>query len=281
MTGTAFISYRKAKYYFLQNIINDTRIIFLFLFIFIGSLGIFASYGIAFLLTIIVTFIILIKKLHIHLRFLINKSYLKETLKFSSGNYIATLLLVSPTFLFPIIVFNVLGSTYAAEYYIAFMITSVLNVIPGSISTSLLVEGSHGEPLKKNISRALFVTFSIISLAVVFFYVFGEFLLRLIGNQYVESYPLLRIMVISSFFYAICSLFISIKRIEKNIKALLELSFIIFILQIGLGYVLLIEFGIIGIGIALVIGYGLCSIFAMIFIFKDYYKNERIKKTLY
>ena len=53
--------------------------------------------------------------------------------------------MAAPNLILPIMVLNVLGAEQAAYYYIAYAIAALLFMIPGAISTSLFVEGSHGE----------------------------------------------------------------------------------------------------------------------------------------
>ncbi|RJS75275.1 polysaccharide biosynthesis protein, partial [Methanophagales archaeon] len=73
-------------------------------------------------------------------------------------------------------------------------------------------------------------------------------------------FDLLRIFALSSFFVAICQLYFSIKKVQKDIKGLIFLSALIFVLLVGLSYVFMLEFGIIGIGYAWMAGYGLSSL---------------------
>ena len=62
----------------------------------------------------------------------------------------------------PIMVLNVLGAEQAAYYYIAYAIAALLFMIPGAISTSLFVEGSHGEALKRTVVKSLVTIFSLL-----------------------------------------------------------------------------------------------------------------------
>ena len=154
-------------------------------------------------------------------------------------------------------VLNVLGAEETAHYYIAFAITSLLFMIPSALSTSLFVEGSHGEGLKKGTLKALRAIFLLMIPAAFILYFGGEWLLGLIGKDYAASVlELLRILVISSFFMAVSSIFMTIKKVQKDVLGLILLSGLIFGLLIGLGYVFMLAYGVTGIGYAYVAGYG-------------------------
>lgn len=259
LTGVSFVALRKAEYYFFQSLLVGSRVIFLFLFVFLGALGIFSSVGVSFILASIFSALFLF-------RFGIKPSrvdgrFLKDSLHFSAGNYIAGLLITAPNQILPIMVLNVLGAEETAHYYIAYAIASLLFMIPAAFSTSLFVEGSHGEALKKSTLKSLFAIASMLTPAVIVIYLFGGLLLGIIGKTYVEGFDLLRIFALSSFFVAICQLYFSIKKVQKDVKGLIFLSALIFILLIGLSYVFMLEFGIVGVGYAWMVGYGLSSLF--------------------
>lgn len=258
LTGVSFVALRKAEYYFFQSLLVGSRVIFLFPLVFIGALGIFSSVGISFILAFIFSAFLLFKFGIKPTR--IDREFLNYSIYFSAGNYIAGLLITAPNQILPIMVLNVLGAEETAQYYIAFAIASLLFMIPGAFSTSLFVEGSYGETLKKNTLKSLFAIFSLLIPAVIAIYIFGGFLLALIGKNYVEGFDLLRIMALSSFFVAICQIYFSIKKVQKDIKDLIFLSSLIFVLLIGLSYVFMLKFGIIGVGYAWIASYGLGSL---------------------
>ncbi len=71
-------------------------------------------------------------------------------------------------------------------------------------------------------------------------------------------------MLVSTFFIVFYNIFISIKRIQKDIKVLIFIGTINAILLIGFNYILMQIFGLIGIGYAWIISYGLLSLFVII-----------------
>ena len=258
LTGIAFVALRKAKFYFLQNLLNCSRIIFLFPLVFLGAIGIFSSVGISVIITSLLP-------LYFLYRFKIRLSgidveYLKESFNFSIGNYFSGFFLTAPNMILPIMVFNLLGAEKAAYYYISYAITSLLFLIPAAFGMSLFVEGSHGESLKRISKKSIIAIFFILVPAVFFVFFFGDYLLMLLGKSYIQGFDLLRIMIFSSIFFSIVQMYISIKKAQKDIQKLIIVSGLNFILILGLSYGWLLSYGLVGMGYAWIIAYGLTTI---------------------
>ncbi|MEA1944275.1 MAG: hypothetical protein U9N07_02900 [Euryarchaeota archaeon] len=114
----------------------------------------------------------------------IDRGFLNEAFHFSAGNYLAGLFITGPNLVLPIMVLNTLGAEQAAYYYIAFAIASLLFMIPNAISTSLFVEGSHGEALKRTVVKSLVVIFSLLVPAAAVLYLCGGWVLGVVGADY-------------------------------------------------------------------------------------------------
>ncbi len=264
LTGSAFVALRKAEYYFLQNLLMGSRIAFLVPLVFLGTLGIFSSVGISFIVTLIFSLFLLVK-LGIKPAGM-DRGFLSDAFRFSAGNYVAALLMRSPGYVLPIMVLNTLGAEETAHYYVAFAITSLLFMIPRAVSTSLFVEGSHGEALKKTALKSIFAVFLILTPAVIVVYFFGELVLELVGKDYaVGGLAVLRLMALSSFFVGICEINSSIKRIQKDMKGLILLGVLIFALLLGLSYAFIPKLGLLGLGYAWMISYGVSGLVVGLF----------------
>lgn len=266
-TAQTFIALRKSQYYLYQNIFLGLRLVLIFI-PFLGEFGIVISFGISAIIATIISFYYIykldLKKPDKSKLILIDWSYLKKSFRFSIGNYFLIILLTAPSYLLPLIVLNVLGSVQTASYYISYTIGSVLFMISAAFSTSLFVEGSHGESLKLNAIKSLKAIFIVLSPLAAILYCFGGLFLSLIGKNYLYGTDLLRSIVISSFFYSICMVFLSIRRIQRKITDLLIVSGIIFVLIISLSYYFMLNYGINGVGYALIISYLVATVFIMI-----------------
>lgn len=273
LTGTSFIAIRKTEFYLIQNVILGSKIFFIIPLAAFGAVGIFGAIGISFILALLVALVILMR-LGIRPMFVVDRSFLNETFHFSVGNYLAGTFMTAPNMILPIMALNMLGSEKLAYYYIVFAITSLLFMIPISIGTSLFVEGSHGEALKKTVLKSLAAAFSLLIPAVFILYLGGGWLLNIIGESYSENgLELLRIMVFASFFMAVTSIYFSVKRIQKDVKGLVILSGVIFVLLVGLGYMFMLTFGMVGLGYAWVVSYGFSAVIVGVIACKEVWQG--------
>jgi O-antigen/teichoic acid export membrane protein len=272
-SGISFIAIRKSKNYFFQNILMSLRIVILFPLAFLGSMGIVYSYGLA--ATIAFGFSMISLKKYGVWWSEIDIKYLLDSMRFSIGNYIAEIFLVTPTLILTIITLNILGSNAVTDFYIALSLASILFLIPSAFSTSLFVEGSHGEPVRSSIDKTILINFFLLVPAVILIILLGPMILSLFGKDYQNLLPILNILAISSFFVVPFNIFISIKRVEKQIYDLLFFSVILFLSIISFSYILMKEFGVIGISYAWLFTYGLLDI---IIILKIFYKSDKNSK---
>jgi len=269
LTTVSFYAVRKAQYSFIQSLMVGSRVFILIPFVFLGAMGIYGAVGASFIIAGIVSLVLLARS-GVTLSLRLDRKFLNEAFHFSAGNFIAGLLMTAPAQILPLMVLNVLGAQETAHYYIAFAITSLLFTIPNALSTSLFVEGSHGEGLKNATIKSLRATFLLMIPAALILYFAGGWLLGLIGKDYAASgLDLLRIMVVSSFFMAVSSIYMTIKKVQKDILGLIFISGLIFSLLIGLGYVFMLWYGIEGIGYAYVAGYGFGALAVGVMVWRE------------
>jgi len=259
ITGNMFWALRKANHYFVQNIILSLRVMILFTLIDLNSLGVFMSMGICYLLSSIYALIILNKYIKIGLSSL-DKKFLKDSSKFSMGNFFSNNLYEAPVLILPIMVLHLLGDDHAAKYYIAFMIGNLSLIVPSALSISLFVEGSHDEPLRKNAIKSVFtVTICLIPIVILIF-LYGEKLLYFINKDYADAFVLLKLIVLSSFFAAIHMIYISIQNVRVKVDNIVKINLLRFMLLLILSYSFMHKFNIIGVGYAWLVTYSILFI---------------------
>jgi len=268
LTGIFFIALRRTKYYLLQNLLIGTRIIFVLPLISFGVWGIYYSVGISFIIAFIFSGYALSKLGFKQVS--IDTNFLNESFEYSKGNYIVSLLTLVPSNLLPIMVLNILGAENAAYYYIDYAITSFLFMIPTAFSTSIFVEGSYGEPLKKSCLKSLLSVFLLLIPLVIFFYYFGDLALETIEKSYTQGFETLKYMVVSSLFYAINQMYFSLKRVKNDINKLIFLSGFTCASIIGFSYIFMQMYGLVGLGYSWSISYILSTIIIGIFLKKEY-----------
>ena len=260
LSTASFIAIRKAGFQFLQSIVVGSRILFLIPLMTLGAIDIFGAVGISFIFAFLLALFLLAKS-GIRLGFTFDHEFLNESLHFSVGNYLAGMFTMGPTLILPILVMNTLGAENAAYYYIAYSISALLFMIPNSISMSLFVEGSHGEALKKSVIKSLVAIFSILLPAIIILYVIGGKVLGVVGADYATNgLELLRMMVVANIFVSINFVYFSIMRIQEDMCGLVLLSGFVFVLLIGLSYIFMLMFGIVGVGYAWMVSSGIGSL---------------------
>lgn len=214
----------------------------------IGLLGILCSISVATLVSILLGCYMLYR-CGISSRLKFDPASLYRITTFSIGNYLSGLASIAPSTIIPILILNTLGSDKNAYFYLAYSIASLLFMIPDTISTSLFVEGSHDLPLKENVLKSIKFAMIILIPTAVFIFFFGDRILMVFNVEYAtKSFEMLRFMALASLFGAVNSIYISIKRVQKDIKMINFVSFSTSTLIICFGYLSIINVGLSGIG---------------------------------
>jgi O-antigen/teichoic acid export membrane protein len=270
LTGNFFNAARRGNHFLVQNLFLSSRIFLLIPFAIFGYIGIFGSIGIAYFLASV--FSLYITRNYISIKNLkIDSNFLRDSLNFSFWNYISNILFSAPVFILPLLVMNMLGEIEAAKFYIAFAIANIVMVIPTTISTSLLVDGSHqqGEKFEKNILKTAIYTFAILIPPVLILIFHGDLVLEAINSDYMGAFDLLKIFSISSFFVAIYSVFIPLQNIRMKVENIACINFLRFSLLILLSYILVLKYGISGVGYAWLICYAILDLILVILNIND------------
>jgi O-antigen/teichoic acid export membrane protein len=254
VTGRAFYANRNAEFYLFQNIFMALRIPLLVPMAFLGTFGIFSSYGLSFLVASLFALIVFRRSIA-SLRLIVEMEFLRKSFKFSSWSYASSILSTAPTLILPLMVLNTLGEAEAAKYYIAFAIGNLVLIIPNSLGTSLFVEGSYGEGLKESAMRAARASLALLVPAVLIIFFLGDWLLGLLGGEYVEALDLLRLLVLSSLLVIIYSFFISIQNVRMKVESIVVVNLVRCILLLSLSYIFMNKYGILGVGYGWVITY--------------------------
>ena len=246
----AFISIRRADLSLIQNLLLGARIPILLLIAGMGVFGVFSSLGIAYLMTFGFGIFVL-RRYGLSLSKSFDLTSIRKTLKFSLGNYTAGIFAMAPTTIIPIMILNTIGAEKNAYFYVAYSVAGLLTMIPSAVSMSLFVEGSHSLPLKESVVKSLMLIALLMVPALVFIIFFGDKLLLLFSKEYSEeSFEMLRLLAISSIFSAVTSIYISIKKIQGEVIIINYTTFALSVLIIGIGYLSLLKYELIGLGYA-------------------------------
>ncbi len=250
MQGTALVAIRRADLAFLQYSMLILRIPLLLVMGSLGILGIFLVLDIAYLVTMAAGIALLYKK-DISRDLHINIGEARKTVAYSIGNYTSTIIYTAPIALIPILIVNKTGAIDAAYYYVAFTIAAFLFMVPESIAASMFVEGSHERPLKATAMKAIKFNCVLLAPMVLAIALFGDKILLLISPEYsAAAHQLLLMLAISSLFYAINWVYITIVQVRKDVLMLNYIRVAASGLTMGLSYILLLKIGLLGIGYA-------------------------------
>lgn len=263
MCGNALIAIRSGRARFFQSIVLSSKILLLFPLVALGFFGVFCSVGISIALASIVALYILYRQ-NIILIPKLDISFLKNAFLFSTGNYFVGLLMTAPSQLLPILVLNQLGPEKTAYYYIAFTLANSLSIIPNAVSTSLFVEGSHGENLRSNTVKSLIAIVILLVPAITIMFSYGDFILSFFGKDYLAATSLLRVLSLSYLFVSIVLVYFSVLRVKNNIKGLSLLGGVLFVLLISSSYFFMMIHGLVGIGYAWIMTYSLGTVIAIL-----------------
>jgi len=252
-----FIAQRKAKFAFIAHGLIFGLLRFIPVVILAGTFrtfGIFASWGIALAVAILIGTMLLLPHSQIGYRPLpaIEKGAISDMMHFSSANYSANIFWAIPSLILPLMVVNLLGAEQNAYFYIAWAISTILFWIPVAASLSLFAEGSHDEEkLGENFRKSLKLTFFLLIPAIAIIFLLGNKILLLFGTAYSENATkLLQILAISALPLSLNYIYFSVKRVEMRMKEVIGLSAFIAVATLALSFFLLPRIGILGAGVS-------------------------------
>jgi len=220
------------------------------------AFGIVASWGIAAAVALTVSLLLFIPRAQDRYQpaVRLDVAGLKGIWSFSAAYYLFSLFSMSPNFILPIMIVNLVSAEQNAYFYVAWAIASLLYAIPGAVSGSLLAEGSHFEDeLAPKASSALRLSFIILVPALIILFLAGRWLLMLFGASYATNgLDLLWWLALSSLPLAANRVYLSILGVRYRVKELAVISGITALVLLWGSYLLLPAFGIVSIGYLLV-----------------------------
>lgn len=268
LIDSVFMAFRSAGSMLIKYIIISLiKLLLPFALIAFASYGIFVSAALPITLGALFSLSIIIIKFKVKLSISINFRLMRENLWFSMANYIISFTFNVPPLVLPIIILNDLSAKYAAYFYVASMIQSMLLVIPIATSQALLTESSYNESgIKKHVKKAI-TNISIILIPATAVVIFaGRILLQLFGRNYaVEAFQFLQLYSASTIFTALLLVANAILKIKEKIKSLIILNIMAAIITLSLSYVF-ISSKLVGIGWSLMLGQAIPGLISIYFI---------------
>lgn len=186
LTNGVFLARRSAKYILYGNIgLSLSKLISIFLFAGVISTGIYAAHIIGMIVGCLVCFYIISIKYKLKLRLSIHFEEIRNVFSYGSLTYASNLFQYAPVLVLPLIVIARLGAKQSAVFYLSMMLSNLVYVVPGAVSSSLLAEGSNEETTIFSQSKKATKLIAIILVPIlIFIALFGGFILGTFGNQY-------------------------------------------------------------------------------------------------
>ena len=126
---------------------------------------------------------------------------LKTKIRFALGNHVSAIIASVPALVLPAIMVGLLGAHQAAFFTVPLLIVGVVNVIPQSMSNSMLAEMSHGGNPGVRVIRALKGTYVFLVPGVLVMVIIAPLVLGAFGSAYREGgTTCLRFMLIGALF---------------------------------------------------------------------------------
>ncbi|MDP4020679.1 MAG: hypothetical protein Q8P58_01365, partial [Candidatus Adlerbacteria bacterium] len=185
---SVFLARRQTKFVLAINFtFSVCKILLPFLFIAWGAFGIFAAAATAQAIGLALGITLLVRYFNYQPRLAIHFDIVNLVWRYSASNYLASVISLIPVTILPIIIVNQLGAKPAAYYYIVMMIGNLLYTIPWATARALFAEGSNNDVLlDKHFRNSVISIASLITPSIVFLLIFGGYILRVFGEDYVS-----------------------------------------------------------------------------------------------
>jgi len=157
---------------------------------------------------------------------------------------------------------NILGSEMNAYFAMSWTLVAAAQVIPTSLFNAFLAESVTEKKLnKENFKNVFFLMVKLLIPVTILMILLSGFILSLFGPAYSEQgTPLVRILALSTIPWGIIYLFVTVERYKKSSLSIIFATLASAVLSIGLGYLLMLTWGLIGIGIGYLTGQTIVAI---------------------
>lgn len=133
-------------------------------------------------------------------RGLLSLRKVREMARYALGNHVANLAGSAPALLLPVLVVHLLAADRAAHFYIAWVLATLLYMIPVTVHLSVLAEGSRFlARVRRHRVQGIALSVGLLAPAVVVAYAFGEPILALFRPEYASALPLFHLLVAAAF----------------------------------------------------------------------------------
>lgn len=223
----------------------------------VGALGILLSAVLAMAIMMIGGMLLLMARLRraycLAVRGIVGQ--IRSMLSSLAGHYFINLGGLTSQYLLPVFVAVQLSPTDNAYFYTTMKLADFFFMASSAVSVSLFAEGSHtADGLSRKVrSTALIIGMIIVPAMLVCFFG-GPYIMFVFGPSYAQhGQELLRIYVVSAIPDAITNIYISVLRVQRRLRFAAVLNVGMAVITLGLAWIFLPVFGIVGAGWAFLI----------------------------
>jgi O-antigen/teichoic acid export membrane protein len=186
---------------------------------------------------------------------------LREMRSHMAGNYVGGLFFLASTTLLPVIVTQVLGAAANAYFYIPWMISTGLQLIPQSMGTSFTVEATHNQARQADFYRKVLGQCLRLLLPLIVLVSLGApYILAFFGADYaVQGTPLLRILPWALLPNVFVTMYLSMARLQNRMRTVIVVQGAVCLLMLVFSYFGMRWWGITGVGVAWLATQGLMA----------------------
>lgn len=185
--------------------------------------------------------------------------------RFVGGDYAGSIFAQALLTLLPLLVVGILGSTAGGRFYVPWIVATTIDLLPGNLATSFIVESSLAEHRLGDYARTVIrrVALLVVPLAIATV-ALAPLLLAAFGKGYAdESATVLRLLAAATVFRAVSTLYVGVCRAQRRVARLAAVQAAQAVLVLGLAAALLPSVGLVGAGVASLAGQAVVAMFVL------------------
>lgn len=164
----------------------------------LGALGVFTAYQAAMSAALVVYLCALGRVIGPPSRMRLRRDRLVAMWRYSAWNYLATIILMLPALLMPIVVAERVDPASAGLYYVASLLAGTLAFVPQATSRSFFAEAERDPAgMRGSLGRVVRLTVAVEIPFLLALLLCGRFGLSLFGTQYTRAFPLLAVLAVT------------------------------------------------------------------------------------
>jgi len=254
LSGTFVAGRRSIFHTAKESVFGIIKILPLTLFIGLGAMGIFFSWGIGVMVAVLFGFIFVSKTWKGYLPVPALDLVIKNMAGYSAGNYLAGIFYSLPHLALPIMVANIISIESTAFFYIAMTVAGLLYGVSEAISISLLVESSHSGDIRDKVRKSIRFNAFLLIPGVLMFILFGKTILYIFNPEYAQNASLcLIILAVASLPVSVNVIFTSVRNAQKRVSSVVKINSAVAVITLILAVPLIRSMGIEGAAIAYLI----------------------------